>query len=119
MKNILSFLPWIVGGAGVWSIINGVLHTAFILAEGRNFDRELIRLMIDGLILVFGGLFFLVALMGIKQGELWSFYLVILDSLFLLCYCFLIFKFLPSYFFISINLFVLFIMVYALLKIEL
>ena len=68
MQNLQYFILF----AGAWALINGILHDIFVLKEKKPFDRDLIRLLIDGL--------------------------------FLLGYCFFIFKILPSFGTIIINL---------------
>jgi len=90
--------------AAAWCIGNGILHDIFVLKQRRPFDRELIRLMLDGHILIFAGLFFLLSFRGIDRGELWAFYISITASVFILGYCALIFKMLPSIMTILIHL---------------
>jgi len=89
--------------AGLWSIINGLLHDIFILRERRPFDRELIRLLIDGHILIFAGIFYLISFYGILNQEMFAYFISIAASVFLLGYCSLIFKMLPSVFTMLIN----------------
>jgi len=51
-------LHYFIAFAGIWALGNGVLHDVFILLQRRPFDRELIRLMIDGHILIFSGILY-------------------------------------------------------------
>ncbi len=97
-------LQYFILFAGAWAIINGILHDIFILKERRPFDRDLIRLLIDGHILIFSGIFYLISATGILQGEKIAFLVCIFTALFLLGYCAFIFKILPSYGTILINL---------------
>lgn len=90
--------------AAIWAAGNGILHTIFVLKKGLPYDRELIRLLIDGHILIFGGVFFALTFKGIKSGEPLAFYIAIASSIFLLGYCALIFKMLPAIGIIAINL---------------
>jgi hypothetical protein len=89
-------LSWYILFAACWCIGNGILHDIFVLKERRPFDKELIRLLLDGHILIFAGLFFLLSFRGIERGELWAFYVSIAAAVFILGYCALIFKMLPS-----------------------
>jgi hypothetical protein len=97
-------LQYYIAFAGAWALGNGLLHDGFILAQKRPFDKELIRLLIDGHILIFAGIFYLMCFTGIKNGQTWAFYFAIATSIFLLGYCGLIFKMLPSIVTILINL---------------
>lgn len=90
--------------AGAWAIGNGVLHDVFILVQKRHAGRELIRLLIDGHILIFAGVFYLLCMNGIKNNQPWAYYIAIATSVFVLGYCGLIFKMLPSIGMITINL---------------
>lgn len=100
----MSYLHIYIAFAGLWALINGILHDIFVLRQGRPYERELIRLLIDGHILIFGGVFYLLCYNGIRNGEAWAFYISIAVSLFLLGYCALIFKMLPSVVTILVNL---------------
>ncbi len=90
--------------AGIWCLANGILHDVFILKERRPFDKELIRLMIEGHILIFAGIFFILSFRGIERGEQWAFYISIATAIFILGYCALIFKILPSVITIALHL---------------
>ena len=115
MKN---FLPYYILTAGAWAFINGILHDIFVLRKHPEFDRELIRLLIDGHILIFGGIFYFLAYAGIKNEQSWGFYLGILASIFLLGYCGLILKLLPSVVTILINLLALIFLVLTLFNLK-
>ena len=100
MQNLQYFILF----AGAWALINGILHDIFVLKEKKPFDRDLIRILIYGHILIFSGIFYLIGAKGILQAETTSFLVCICTSLFLLGYCFFIFKILPSFGTIIINL---------------
>ena len=97
-------LSWYILFAACWCIGNGILHDIFVLKQRRPFDKELIRLLLDGHILLFAGIFFLLSFRGIDRGELWAFYIAIASAAFILGYCALIFKMLPSVMTILIHL---------------
>jgi hypothetical protein len=96
-------LHYFIAFAGVWSLGNGILHDLFVLREKRPFDRDLIRLLIDGHILIFSGIIYLLCFNGLKENEPLSFLVSITVAVFLLGYCALIFKMLPSIGMIAIN----------------
>jgi hypothetical protein len=90
--------------AGLWAIINGLLHDIFVLREKRPYDKELIRLLIDGHILIFSGIFYFLCYNGIKDGQSLAYIISITVSVFLVGYCALIYKMLPSIGTILVNL---------------
>jgi uncharacterized membrane protein (DUF2068 family) len=108
MKN---FLPYYILFAGAWAFINGILHDIFVIRKYPVFDKELIRLLIDGHILIFGGVFFFFSYTGIKNQQSWAFYVAIISCIFLLGYCGLILKILPSIVTILVNLVALILLV--------
>jgi hypothetical protein len=55
--------------AGLWSLLNGALHTASVLMQKRPFEKELIRLLIDGHLLMFSGIFYLLCYKGVNANE--------------------------------------------------
>jgi len=100
MQNLQYFILF----AGAWALINGILHDIFVLKERRPFNRDLIRLLIDGHLLIFSGIFYFVSAKGILQGEKTAFLICIFNAFFLLGYCAFIFKILRSFGTILINL---------------
>jgi hypothetical protein len=113
MKWFLQNIHWIVGFAGVWMIGNGLLHDYFVLIQKRPFEKELIRLLIDGHILIFSGVLFLLCAKPAQTGSEIALAICIADALFLLGYCALIFKMLPAVGVILISLLVLIVSVKA------
>jgi VIT1/CCC1 family predicted Fe2+/Mn2+ transporter len=97
-------LSYFILFAGLWAMVNGILHDVVILRQRRPFDRELIRLLIDGHVLIFGGILYLVCFQGIRAQHHLAFIVCIVAAFFLLGYCALIFKMLPSIATITINL---------------
>lgn len=100
-------LHYFIAFAGIWTLGNGILHDLFVLREGKPFERELIRLLIDGHILIFSGILYLLCYKGIRAHDPLAFVISIATALFLLGYCGLIFKMLPSIATIIINVIVL------------
>lgn len=96
MESLNHYLPWIILGIGAWSLINGILHDIFVLIgeHGKTFDRNLLRLLFDGHILITCGVMLLLSFPGLKTGESWTFYIALASCISLLIYCLMIWKFL-------------------------
>jgi hypothetical protein len=93
-----TILPWLAGGVGVWCIIMGILHDIFILAgeHGKKYDRNLLRLLMDGHILITCGAMLLVAFSGLKTQETWALMISTISAVSLLVYVGMIWPFLKS-----------------------
>jgi hypothetical protein len=83
--------------ASVWYFGNGILHDAFVLVKHKGkYDRELLRLLMDGHVLLLSGavvfVCWLMMLHKIQCGGLIS----IIVAAFMLLYCVMIFPFLKS-----------------------
>jgi len=109
MKTTLSYLPVLTLCIGSWILLSGVLHDIFVLRSehGRQYDRDLLRLLQDGHILITGGLFQIVAYSGLQNNEPWAYYIAGIASVSLLIYCAMIFPFLKSFFTIFLNILLL------------
>lgn len=84
--------------ASVWYFGNGILHDAFVLIRHKGkYDRELLRLLMDGHVLLLSGavvfVCYLMLLNKIQCGALIS----IIVAAFMLLYCIMIFPFLKSF----------------------
>ena len=104
--NFQAIATICVGG---WMLINGVLHDIFVLRSdhGKQYDRNLLRLLMDGHILITCGIFLLIAGFGLQKNEPWAYYIAGVSSISLLIYCAMIFPFLKSIVTIVLNLIVL------------
>jgi len=100
VKNI-SIFSILIGG---WSVVNGILHDVFVLRKYKTYDRELLRLLMDGHILVTCGILQLLAAGGFGEHNDWGFLVSIVASVSLLVYCGMIWPFLKSVITIIINL---------------
>jgi hypothetical protein len=83
--------------ASLWYFGNGILHDAFVLVKHKGkYDRELLRLLMDGHVLLLSGavvfVCWLMMLHKIQCGGLIS----IIVAAFMLLYCVMIFPFLKS-----------------------
>ncbi|QQS29262.1 MAG: hypothetical protein IPM47_20935 [Sphingobacteriales bacterium] len=96
MKTILS-VHWALI-ASLWYFGNGILHSGEVLMQHKgNYDRELLRLLMDGHVLMLSGavvfMCWLMMLSKIQCGGVIS----IIVACFMLLYCAMIFPFLKSY----------------------
>jgi len=96
MNGLLS-IHWALI-ASVWYFGNGILHDVFVLIKHKGkYDRELLRLLMDGHVLMLSGVVvfvsWLMLLNKIQSGALIS----IIIAAFMLLYCLMIFPFLKSF----------------------
>jgi hypothetical protein len=93
--QITSIAVMIFGG---WLTINGILHDVFILRSphGKIYDRNLLRLLMDGHILITSGIVLLFCARGIQMNQPWAYYIALTVSVSILAYCLMIFPFLKS-----------------------
>lgn len=102
MKTLLS-IHWVLI-ASLWYFGNGILHDFFVLLrhEGK-YDRELLRLLMDGHVLLLSGavvfVCYLMMLNKIQCGRL----IGIIVAAFMLLYCLMVLPFLKSYFTMAIS----------------
>ena len=105
--NWLFSIHWAII-ASVWYFGNGILHSAAVLLQHKGkYDRELLRLLMDGHVLMLSGVVvfmcWLMMLSKIQCGGVIS----IIVAVFMLLYCLMIFPFLKSYATIAISLFLI------------
>jgi hypothetical protein len=93
--NAISIFALITGS---WLTLNGILHDVFILAspKGKTYDRDLLRLLMDGHILITAGVVVLFCVKGLMSGEQWAYTISIVAAASILVYCAMIFPFLKS-----------------------
>ena len=101
--NWLLSIHWALV-ASVWYFGNGILHDAFVLIKHKGkYDRELLRLLMDGHVLMLSGavvfVCYLMLLNKIQCGGLIS----IIVAGFMILYCLMIFPFLKSFGTIAIS----------------
>ena len=101
--NSLFSIYWILAAA-CWHIINGILHDFFVLKNHKGgYDRELLRLLMDGHVLLLSGLLFLISWMMLKQGIVWGAVTGFVVAAGMIVYCAMIFPFLKSIFTLLIS----------------
>lgn len=106
MKPVLTYIPVISLCIGAWMVLNGILHDIFILLSdhGKKYDRDLLRLLMDGHILITCGMIQIIAYNGLKSREPWAYYVAGVACISLLIYCGMIWPFLKSVFTTVLNL---------------
>ena len=103
--KISDYLPWISLAAGGWAAVSGILHDVFVIfsEHGKRYDRDLLRLLMDGHILITCGVMQMIAFTGLRSNESWACYVSGFASISLLVYCAMIYPFLKSIFTILLN----------------
>ena len=82
---------------GVWAVLNGILHDAQVLIEHKEgYNRELVRLLLNGHIIIVSGLFEVIAFWGLRQNQQWGFVVAGVAALTFFIYCVMIWPFLKS-----------------------
>lgn len=90
--------------ADIWALGNGILHDAFAPVRHKDgYDRDLLRLLMDGHILITCGAASVLAYFLLKQGHALGAWLCLLCALNLIAYCAMIFPFLKSFGTMAIN----------------
>ena len=103
---------------GAYTIINGLLHDFFVLRQHKgDYDRDLLRLLMDGHILLTCGSVYIAAYFLMRPHENAGFYLCLISSLSLIIYCGMIFPFLKSFVTIILNVIVLLIALIRLIRV--
>jgi hypothetical protein len=98
LKSLNSFfsIHWFLFGA-IWYFFNGLLHDIFVIRQHKGkYDRELLRLLLDGHVLILSGILMLACWFMLKQNLRWGAGIAIIVSLFMLIYCGMIYPFLKS-----------------------
>jgi hypothetical protein len=93
-----NFLHWFILFIGAWCVVNGILHDIFVLRsdDGKKYDRNLLRLLMDGHVLITCGAMLLLSFRGIKTGDHLAYFISIASCSSLFVYCCMIWKFLKS-----------------------
>lgn len=85
-------------------IVNGLLHDFFVLKQHKGpYDRDLLRLLMDGHILLIGGGIYGIAFVLLRQNNTAGYYLCLLAAISLISYCGMIYPFLKSYTTLALN----------------
>lgn len=104
MAKIQSWLPLVCLLIGGWAVLNGILHDIFVLKEGRKYDRDLLRLLMDGHILLTCGIVQMLCYKGLKIKDTTAIFVAGTASISLVVYCFMIMPFLKAVGMLVLNL---------------
>lgn len=118
MENILGYVSSALLVAGGWNLANGILHDVFVLrsGHGKQYDRNLLRLLMDGHILITCGIILLIASNGVKSQQDYACWVSAAALLSMIVYCFMIFPFLKSMLTLVLNSVALIILIISILK---
>ncbi|HTR82760.1 MAG TPA: hypothetical protein VMM58_14120 [Bacteroidota bacterium] len=105
MATIFTYIPTLSLCVGGWAVVNGILHDAFVLRSehGKTYDRDLLRLLMDGHILITCGTLQMIAFSGLRTKESWAFSVAGVASISIVVYCGMIFPFLKSIVTMTLN----------------
>jgi len=96
MNAILS-IHWTLVAA-IWYLGNGILHDVFVIIRHKaSYDRELLRLLMDGHVLIFSGLILLVCYIMLLNKIQFGAWVSLIIAVGMLVYCGMIFPFLKSF----------------------
>jgi len=95
MSNLFS-IHWYLA-VSIWYFANGILHDLFVIKNHQGgYDRELLRLLMDGHVLVLSGALLFVSWLMLRQGVNWGALIGLVVGLGMIVYCAMIFPFLKS-----------------------
>jgi hypothetical protein len=96
MKRLLS-IHWVLV-VSAWYTIMGILHDIFVLKKHHtHYDRELLRLLTTGHILLFSGIMLIVCYRMLYNKHRYGAVIGIIVGIAMLIYCIMIFPFLKSF----------------------
>src|SRR5437868_10165766 len=96
MNQVLS-IDWTLIGT-VWYYVNGILHDIFVIKNHKgSYDRDLLRLLMDGHVLMLSGALLAVCFLMMRNQVQYSSWIAIITGIGMLVYCFMIFPFLKSF----------------------
>ena len=95
--NIILSIHWTLIAA-IWYFAMGVLHDIFVIKNHKGpYDRELLRLLMDGHVLIFSGILLGVCYVMMLNKTPYAPLIAIIAGVGMLVYCFMIFPFLKSF----------------------
>ena len=106
-------INWVLFGA-IWYLGNGLLHDTFVIINHKGpYDRELLRLLMDGHVLIFSGILLLVCYFMLQNKIQSGAIIAFIVAISMLVYCIMIFPFLKSFATIAISLIVMAVCIHA------
>jgi len=95
--NIILSNYWLLVAAA-WMFVTGVLHDIAVLMRHKGpYSRDLLRLLMDGHVLMLSGVVLAVCYFMIQQRISYGAIISIITAIFMLVYCAMIFPFLKSF----------------------
>jgi low temperature requirement protein LtrA len=118
IENILGYVSSAVVIAGGWNLANGILHDVFVLRSehGKKYDRNLLRLLMDGHILITCGIILILVGKGVRLQQGYAYGVAAAALLSMIIYCGMIFPFLKSVVTLFINSLTLVILILSFIK---
>ena len=97
-------MSYVLLAASAWYFINGILHDIFVIKRHTTgYDRDLMRLLMDGHLLILCGVLMLISWMMTREGNTWGAVLGLVTGVSMIVYCAMIFPFLKSIFTLVIS----------------
>ncbi|HWY12659.1 MAG TPA: hypothetical protein VN026_15100 [Bacteroidia bacterium] len=97
MMNIILSIHWILISAG-WYFLMGILHDIFVIKNHKGpYDRELLRLLMDGHVLMLSGIILAICYFMMMNKIQYAPWIALIVGVGMLVYCFMIFPFLKSF----------------------
>lgn len=110
--NYIFSIYWILIAAG-WNFIMGLLHDIFVIKNHKGpYDRDLLRLLMDGHVLMLSGVLLGVCFLMLQNNIQYGPLITLIVGIGMLAYCFMIFPFLKSFVTMFINLMVILVAFY-------
>jgi hypothetical protein len=95
MNSIFS-IHWFLAVA-IWYTVNGILHDIFVIKKHTSgYDRELLRLLMDGHVLILSGALLFISWLMVRHGIALGAIAAFVIGLGMIVYCAMIFPFLKS-----------------------
>ncbi|MCD6011999.1 MAG: hypothetical protein K0Q79_1861 [Flavipsychrobacter sp.] len=95
MQTLLSKYWLLI--AAIWYTGNGILHDIFVIIKHKDgYNRELLRLLMDGHVLILSGILMFITYLMVNKGITYGPIVAIVVTAAMLVYCVMIFPFLKS-----------------------
>jgi hypothetical protein len=116
--NLLLSPYWLLG-VGIWYLISGVLHDFFVIKNHKGpYNRDLLRLLMDGHVLMLSGLILFVCFSMVSNKIPYGALISSILAIAMLVYCGMIYPFLKSYFTMFLSLMVIIVSIRSYLLIQ-
>jgi hypothetical protein len=103
--KFFSTAHWLLAAAA-WYTINGILHDIFVIrAHKGTYDRELLRLLMDGHVLILSGIIAGICWQMVKANIMYGAVIGMVIAIGMIVYCGMIFPFLKSFVTLALSVF--------------